>query len=88
MSACTSFHVVQIAGTVFYIDSDVRQEIESFLRNTPAPTDFIVVDSLNGEEVTVIADAVNGIWSCTPETRAAQREMDAMFKAEIPVTDL
>jgi hypothetical protein len=90
MSADTlpdTFHVAQIAGTIFYVSSDVRKEIEAFLRSTPAPTDFIIVDSISEEEITIIADAVSGIWSTSPKSRAIDGEIRRRLKAEDPTGD-
>ena len=84
----THFHTIQIGGAIFYVDKEARREIEAFLRTSPAPTDFITVESLLGEEVTVIADAVSGMWDSTPEIRTASRAIAAMFKSEVPVEDL
>lgn len=84
-SVPTCFHVAQIAGTIFRIDKETRREIEAFLRAGPAKTDFITVESLAGEEVTVIADAVNGLWDSTPASRANDRDYQRLFKDEIPI---
>lgn len=87
MTAAGSFHCLNLAGTTFYVDDEVRKEVEAFLRTSPSLTESIIVESLVGEEVTVIADAVNAIWSSTPETRAWYREFDRMFKDEVPIEE-
>jgi hypothetical protein len=80
------FHVLDV-GTIVWIDHDTRLEIEAFLRGNPQPTDFILVDSLVGEEVTVIAGAVNTIWSSSAPIRAHSRSFTKQMNEEIPVED-
>lgn len=81
------FHVVMIARTIFRVDKDTRREIEAWLRGNPARTDSITVESLAGEEVTVLADAVNALWDSTPESRAADRAYQKMFTDEVPIEE-
>jgi hypothetical protein len=82
METPEEWHVVNLAGTFFQIDAATRKEIESFLRNSTSTTDFIVVETLAGEEVTVISDAVNCLFSSSPQQRAAARAFGELMARE------
>jgi hypothetical protein len=76
-----SHHVVMFgAGTIIHVDSEVRREIEVWLKSSDERT--LDITTILGEDVTLVRDKVNGIWSCTPATRAADRALDALYKAE------
>lgn len=79
------WHVLNVAGTIFQIDADVRKEIESFLKQATFPWQFIIIQTLFDEEVTVIADAVNVIFSSTPEQRSLCRGMARKLDTEAAV---
>lgn len=83
----TSFHVLSVGGTTVYIDKETRREVEAFLKGGSAPTEFITIESLIGEEITVIAGAINCMWDSTPEVRERYRAIDRMFKEEIPMSE-
>lgn len=82
-----SYHLLKLGGNVFAIDGDVRREIEVFMRSDPGRSDFLVVETLLGEELTVPADYVAFICSATPETRARERALNKRCDDEIPVDE-
>lgn len=85
MNIPEEWHVVNLAGTFFQIDADARKEIESLLRNSTSTTDFIVIETLAGEEVTVISDAVNCLFSSSPQQRAAARAFGELMEREASI---
>lgn len=81
------YHVLVLAGGSFYIDTDVRREIEAYLRDeTKEP--ILVVDSLVGEELTIVEGQVFHIFSCSLDSRDKERAMVRAFRTELPVEDL
>jgi hypothetical protein len=76
------FHVLNHAGTIFYIDKETRREIEHFLQHAERAWEALTVSDLAGMEVLILANGVNGIWSSTPEQRAADREMRKLLDSE------
>ena len=80
-----SWHCINCAGSIVMVSSDVRKEVEAWLRHLEYPRDHfatIVVDTVLGETMTLIADAINVIYETTPEIRAKNREIDARMKEE------
>jgi hypothetical protein len=80
-----SFHILHAGGGTFHVDSEVRKEVEAFLRQVSGFEDlktFIVIESLAGEEITVVADAVDVIFSSSPESRQYYRMYHEMLDNE------
>jgi hypothetical protein len=80
-----SWHIIQCAGTICMVTAEVRKEVESWLKTLKYPDDqyaYIVVDSILGEEITIMADAINVMYDTTPEKRGKSRSMDELMKTE------
>lgn len=80
-----SWHCMNVAGTIVMIDSEVRKEVETWLKTLEYPRDHfaqLVITTILGEEVTIIADAINQIFDTNPELRCKSRSMDSMMAAE------
>lgn len=78
------FHVLSLCNTIFYIDRDVRREVERLMRDATSPYANITVTDLAGSEVMVIVDSVNAMWSTSPDQRARDRAMRRILEAEEP----
>ena len=80
-----SYHCIHAAGIIVQVDEDTRKEVESFLRGCTFPEDYfksITIETILGETVTIIADAINSIYDTTPETRCKQRQLGVMMDQE------
>lgn len=82
------YHVLVLAGGSFYIDTEVRREIESYLRERVERAPILVVDSLVGEEITIVEGQVFHIFSTSTDSRDKERAMVRAFRTELPVEDL
>lgn len=79
------YHCINAAGTIIMVDDDVRKEVEAALRNCKYPEDHfetIVIESIIGETVTIVLDAVNIIYSTDPEIRCKHRHINTMMTDE------
>lgn len=80
-----SYHCINCAGTIICIDSEVRKEVETWLRTLEYPRDHfaqLVISSIFGEEITIIADSINQIYDTNPEMRGKSRETSVMMENE------
>lgn len=80
-----SWHCINVAGSIVQVDTETRKEIECWLKTLEYPKDrlaFIIVTSVLGEEVTIMADAVNLFYSTTPEERFKSRCHDDLMAEE------
>lgn len=80
-----SWHCINVAGTIVMVDSDVRKEVESWLKTLKFPEDHfaqLVITTILGEEITIMGDAINQIYDTTPELRCKSRMMDDLMKTE------
>jgi hypothetical protein len=76
---------MNVAGTVVMIDAEVRKEVEAWLRTLEYPKDHfaqLVITTILGEEVTVIADGINQIYDTNPELRFKSRSVSALVQEE------
>lgn len=67
------------------VDDDVRREVEAALRAAREPGDHfetIVIESIIGETVTIVLDAVNIIYSTDPDIRCKHRHINMMMNNE------
>ncbi len=70
------FHVLWLRGQCFFIDTGTRREIEAFMHRNPGKCESITVDSIVGEEITVVAYEVSSIYDTSDEIR----RRDAMVR--------
>jgi hypothetical protein len=80
-----SWHVILCAGSVVMVDTEVRKEVESWLKGLEYPRDYfaqLTIETIIGEEMTIIASSVSIIYDTTPEKRGKSRDLDDQFKAE------
>lgn len=80
-----SWHCLNVCGTIVQVDTEVRKEIEAWLKTLEWPKDkfaFLIVGTILGEEVTIMADGINQIYDTTPELRFKQRELGQLMNDE------
>lgn len=80
-----AWHCINIAGQFVQVTTDVRREIEAWLRSLEYPRDHfatVTVESIYGEELTLMADAINGFYDTTPELRRRARLHEQMLEQE------
>jgi hypothetical protein len=80
-----SWHICQVAGTYFQIDKETRKEIETWIKGLKYPDDYFAtldITSVIGEDITIIASAVNIFYNCSPEIRLKSRELSKLVADE------
>lgn len=78
------YHILNFAGAITYIDDEVRREIEVWLENLTPDNYFntLTVTTLLNEELTLVVDSINAIYSSTPEARYRSNEFTRMLNDE------
>lgn len=67
------------------VSAEVRKEVETWLKTLEFPKDhfaFLIVETILGEEMTIMGDGVNMIYDTNPELRCKSRMMDDLMKSE------
>lgn len=80
------FHVVCMAGVSLHIDAPTRREVERWLGDADFGLTLDVM-SLYGEDVTLIRDRVQTVYSTTAESRRRDREHARLLRDEVPVEE-
>lgn len=80
-----SWHCINCAGSIIMVTAEVRKEVESWLKTLEFPKDhfaFLIVETILGEEMTIMGDGVNHIYDTNPELRCKTRMLDESMKEE------
>lgn len=83
-----SWHLIVVGGSAFQITAEVRKEVEAWMKEVDSSepsgskTAHLTIEGFCGEELTIMFDGINCLYSSTPETRFKSRTIVKMMKDE------
>lgn len=81
------YHIANVAGTSFFISTEVRRELESWMNDSDDTRAFLLVEDLSGSELTIARDCVRSIWSTSLPMREWERAFNRALREEEPIAE-
>jgi hypothetical protein len=77
-------HILIAGGMKFYIDSATRESLNAFLLGAGSVSGRaqMVISSVAGENITVVAGAIDVMYSISPRTRALEKLIIECMQAD------